>query len=224
MLEVIIAAALLIIVLSMAAQLFLPAVRYMTRQSGRADLERQAMVVCSRVAADAVVATSSTINFHNSNGVDDAMVLGLEPLAGMDVQGNQSWSQQLIAYIWQPATHCLLRRVWQPGGTPALTLQLTPMNPTWPADQTLVDLGRVASVSGDVVLAQNVVEADLTMTATSSPSPQMTATGLSFPLTLHLKLQSPVDATDTFEIRRQFSPRNATNVAPAVSPTPAASP
>jgi hypothetical protein len=213
--ELSIAMGLLAVIGYVALAFIAPTARSFVRTAARAELQQQALVVGNRMAADVARTAACALSYHNSTGPTDPTVLGLVPLADVDAEGKQLWASELVAYVWTPADHRVIRRVWRPGDDPALTgLVLDPQLPTWPPEEALVTLATYPAMRSDVILAGQVSGARITCDGALPPP------NIQMPLRLELHLEQWAQGAEAerFDLVRDICTRNASEL-PVAKPT-----
>lgn len=115
LLETLMAMALLLILLTLLAQVLVPMGRGTRRGATQIELQQLAQVAMDRLAADLSSAPRAGINLvPPTNPASDPTLLSIQPLTTVTSTGGQEWSTTLFLYRHDPVERKLYRRQWPP--------------------------------------------------------------------------------------------------------------
>lgn len=107
--------ALLLILLTLLAQVLVPMGRGTRRGATQIELQQLAQVAMDRLAADLSSAPRAGINLvPPTNPATDPTLLSVQPLTTVTSTGGQEWSTTLALYRYDPVERKLYRRQWPP--------------------------------------------------------------------------------------------------------------
>lgn len=196
LIEVLVAASLLLLVVTLIAQLLVPSLHLSVRGTERSSLQQTGSLAMARLSEDLLTTNLAAVSWADSVAGSPA-VLALQPMDSPSPQGRPAYRNALISYTWLPAATELRREVWNP---PPASWGLVTQAPTRLARVTLMQIPSTTLPYERRILSRDAVLLELS-SAVAPPN-------LSNPLTLKLKL-SRKGAPDTFEVTRVLSLRNA---------------
>lgn len=195
--ELLVTAAVSLLLLGMLAQFLAPTMRATARGNAQGQLHQTGAVAMSLLTDDLQKAPAAGIGYRNSvDMVDDPAVVAIQPLLDVDPDGRPVYATSFTVYFWRPSEHRLYRKQGETAG-----LTLSSAEPTRLDDVQLLALAD--SGAGARVVATEVSEFALT-----SP---VSAPNIGEPLTLILRLSRDVVAgqpPETFQLVRQVYLRN----------------
>jgi prepilin-type N-terminal cleavage/methylation domain-containing protein len=118
--EVLIALALLVLVAALLLQLLIPTFRAASRGAVRIEMEQRALVALSRLASDLEESAPGATAVCGQPG--GPVYVGAFRLAGIDPDGAHMWEREAVVWGWKGPGMPLVRKVWKPGGRPAISL------------------------------------------------------------------------------------------------------
>jgi len=117
--EVLLAAVLLLLLGLVMVQTLVPILRYGGWGYARAELVQATATISSRVVADLQTAPFEAVS-HGSG------VIGIHGIAGVTDKGQPLWSDHLVLYRREEATHSVVRMEWKEGVQPSRPTVLEP--------------------------------------------------------------------------------------------------
>ncbi len=201
LLEVIVAAVLLLLMLTLGLQLLVPSLRLSARGQARADLEQRGVLALARLTDDLLTTTQAAVSWADSQAGSPA-VLALQPMDNPTSNGRQAYQDTLLTYTWTPTTRELRRQVWNP--VPAsLAITLSRQGPLQLNRGKLMQLPTTTGALDDRLISRDVKQITL-----ASP---IHAPNFGNPLTLTLELERKAVSgpPETFQLSRTVSLRNA---------------
>ncbi len=181
--EVLVAASLLVLGLSVLTAVLVPALESSRTGSQLAQLQQQAALIVEWVASD--LAATPPAGFR-AQPIPEGLVLALHPVSDITSSSTLTWSDQAVLYSWDFENRSLLRKRW-PG--------MTTNGPFLPDPAALHTAATTASPE-DRVLSRAVIFFQVTFTG-----------GVNNPLvSLELQLSHPDSPPErTIELRHQRS-------------------
>lgn len=180
--EVLVAAALGLLVLGMTTRLLVPSARYLARGSATANAQRVAAMTIARLQQDLARSSGLGVKLASADGMS---LISIQPTDDVTPDAQLVWQPRVVLYVWHQKQRRLTRG-WR--DLPADT------SLEHPADLDTQSLVQLAGQSTDPVLATGVVDFSLTHAgATLVESPISLRIGLSggYSLTQTLTLRTP---------------------------------
>lgn len=126
LLEVLVAAGLGALALTLVVQLLVPIMRISGRQTNRAELQQTATVVLDKLLDD--VGDSTPASLVVVAPTPDETLLSAHRVVGVESDGSQRWADELVLYSWNKPSGVILRKT-----VPVPSGQVAPWRPN-PAD------------------------------------------------------------------------------------------
>lgn len=116
LIEVLVAATLAILLLSLLHRFLVPVLQTNARVSVLVHLRQQATVSLEHLARDFRATSGSTISYlpRSSSAPDQPVVLALNRVESVTSSGRQLYENRVTLYVWDPVAKTLKREVWPP--------------------------------------------------------------------------------------------------------------
>ncbi|MBI3929146.1 MAG: hypothetical protein HY319_26615 [Armatimonadetes bacterium] len=203
LLELIVAAALAVLLLTMFFWFLVPSMRLSGQQSARVDIQQQTTLAVRKIVADLECSTTDGIGILPTDGAQPSrpVAVGINRLDDVLADGQQSWQNSLAIYYWDRSDHRLYYKEWPPE-PPSLGIPFASSRATKPSPQDLLEI--VNNNNGTRrSLALGVAEFELRHTGVGD--------SIGLPLTVRLVLEREVaqkSETERFEMERTVMVRN----------------
>ncbi|MBI3927350.1 MAG: type II secretion system protein [Armatimonadetes bacterium] len=178
LIEVLVAAALSLMLLGLFWTFLVPAFGYYVRGAARAELQQSALVAGEKVVADLRRSAPGGISIRSA-GTDSPTVLAVHPLETVTADGTQVWSDQLTIYFWWASDGRLWAKKWPPG-PPEAGFSVQSDKPIRVDEATLLEVAQERNGT-ETMLAENVARFEV---VDAAPEP-----GISRPVTLTLEFE-----------------------------------
>lgn len=195
LLEVVVGAALGIMVLTLLVQLLVPSLRLSARAGLQTELQEACYLALHQLSEDLVTTVPAGLAYVNNTTAGGPTVIGLQPVADADDQARLVFAPELLSYSWSPAEGRLRRHRWKP--LPAVVGTLNGNSPTRLTSTQLLQLPSVTSQAFEGrTMAVGVSQFSLALPV-GPPN-------IGCPLTVRLELQRQAasDRVDRFELIR----------------------
>lgn len=180
LLEVLVAAGLGALALTLVVQLLVPIMRISSRETNRAELQQAATVVLDKLLDD--LGDSTPTSLVVVAPTPDETLLCAHRITGVEPNGSQQWSPELVLYAWTKTSGALRRKT-----VPVPPGQAAPWRPN-PAE-----LRNFAADS-------NLPERRLALGVTAFSLGTGPGPGLVLPLSLRLRLERETHGRDLPEV------------------------
>jgi len=205
--EVLVAAALTLLLLTMLFMFLVPSMRASMLGMARAEMQQEAHRAAGRICGDLQLSVSTGVSLTPPSQ-ESPVYVGITRLGGVQSQGGQVfqlWEDSLVVYGWQGEGSPLVRKVWKASTPPALGLALDGSRPLKVPQASLRRVAEEALLPG-VILAKGVeafsVRGAGTGTTPSSP--------LLIRLVLRREAATGRTAPERYEVMRSLTLRNRT--------------
>ncbi len=188
-LELIVTAALGLLLLSVCIQFLIPSLNVTARETARSQMQERASMVLRRLTNDLGTSSAAGITLRNATPAE-AACFTIQPVKSLATNLQNQYEEKLIVYTWDKTSKQVWRRVWPPE-PPSLALTLKPLNPDRVPNSAL---NAFAAAGGTDLLANDVTEL-----AVKSP---LDPPNLGTPLTLSIEcVQKPAAGrNETFRL------------------------
>jgi len=158
LLEVILAAALVLMLGALAVGFLNPSLRALSRGSTRADMQQDAMVALGRLCADLQATATSAVGLLNpeASGPGPVVISLVRVETTAPPTGEAQWETSVIAYVWDRASERVVRRVFATANPVISGMGLSGLSPRRADDATLTRMASMSNPAGDEVLAIGV--------------------------------------------------------------------
>jgi len=157
--EILVAAFLLTLLLSLIFAFLLPTMKAAALGSARAEIQQEALRALDSMGFDLMSSASSGISLCQpaTEPEKGPLYIGILRVVNVDPQGNNIWEQALVVYYWKGAGSPLVRKVWSPASPPSLAIVISPDRPVRVGETDLSKIALDPGLSGQV-LARDVSE------------------------------------------------------------------
>jgi len=155
--EILVAAVLLILLLSLIFAFLTPTMKAAALGSTRAEIQQEALRSLDALSHDLKASASSGISLITPavNPEKGPVYLGVIRVESVGPLGNDIWEQSLIVYFWKGPGSPLIRKVWSSSSPPSLGIILSPSSPSRVEETTLSRIADETGLKGQV-LARDV--------------------------------------------------------------------
>ncbi|GEM_PF-987103 len=161
--ELLVAAVLLILLLSLIFAFLTPTMKAAALGSARAEIQQEALRALDALCYDLLRSASSGISLITpaTDPEKGPLYLGIIRIENVGPLGNSIWAQALIVYSWKGTGSPLIRKVWTSSSLPSLGIILSPGTPARFQQATLSQIAEEPGLKGQV-LARDVSELRIT--------------------------------------------------------------
>lgn len=145
--EVMVAAALGVLVLGLAAGYLVPALRASDRGSSEVEMEQQAVLALSQIERDAGRTTPEGLSLR----AEAPVCLAVNPRDEVEPDGTVVWSDSYIIYSFDKKRGLLIRRQWPPGMPTPTAAEQVRIHPKRLTPARLAQIAAAAPVHYSVV-------------------------------------------------------------------------
>jgi Tfp pilus assembly protein PilV len=157
--ETLVAAGLLLLFLAVAATFMVTLLRAFSRGTTRSELQQQSVIALSRMTADLQSSSVASLTLLNptASAAGQPVAFSLIPIdATTAPEGVVTWKQEVVVYVWQPATGRIVRRVFTNADALGQSARLDPLVPRKISSSLLTTMAATPA-AGEEQLAADVV-------------------------------------------------------------------
>ncbi|MGV8124493.1 MAG: hypothetical protein AB2L14_32495 [Candidatus Xenobiia bacterium LiM19] len=199
--EILVAAVLLILLLSLIFAFLTPTMKAAALGSTRAEIQQEALRALDALCHDLLSSASSGISLitPTTDPEKGPTYLGIIRVENVGPLGNNFWAQSLIVYSWKGTGSPLIRKVWTSSSPPSLGIILPPNCPARFQENTLSKIADEPGLKGQV-LARDVSE----LCITSEGMGSSVSSPLDLSITITRKAATGRNAPESFHLNRSI--------------------
>jgi len=199
--EILVAAVLLILLLSLIFAFLMPTMKAAALGSARAEIQQEALRALDALCHDLLRSASSGISLITpaTDPEKGPMYLGIIRIENVGPRGNNFWAQSLIVYSWKGIGSPLIRKVWTSSSPPSLGIILPPNCPARFQETTLSKIADEPGLKGQV-LARDISE----LCITSEGMGSSVSSPLDLSITITRKAATGRNKPEIFQLNRSI--------------------
>ncbi|MBI3925302.1 MAG: prepilin-type N-terminal cleavage/methylation domain-containing protein [Armatimonadetes bacterium] len=116
--EIILAAALLLVLVTLVFQALIPALHAFSRGSAESEHQQMATVAVERIREDLQRTVTAGLSVLPASGPSDPVALGVVPFRDITPEGSLVWESRVEIHYWLPSEKKLMHKVWTPSPPP----------------------------------------------------------------------------------------------------------
>ncbi|MDQ7821354.1 MAG: type II secretion system protein [Candidatus Eremiobacteraeota bacterium] len=204
-LELLVACAVLVILMSLVIAFLVPGMRISALGAARVEIQQEALRSIQKINTDLDLSVPAGVGLYITGAVpkQGPLYLSVMRLSYVDPQGKQLWEDNLVVYSWKGPGTPLVRKVWTPSSQPALGLTFT--TPSRFLQSQIIQIADEPLLRGQIV-ARDVAELNM---ESSSAAPTVSSP---VKITIKLSREAATGRKDpeVFELSRTIGLRNQT--------------
>lgn len=200
--EVLVAAALTLLLLSMVVNFLIPTMRYSIKGAVTAEIQQEALRAVNRICRDLESSGTAGVSLFSPESGKGPLYLAVIRLSDVLPDGTRAWEESLTVYSWKGPGEPLIQKVWDASCPPEIGATI---GSAAPSRFSLSDLAAIAEEQG---LEGKTLVRDVSYFAITCPDSESVGSPLKMNITISRKAAAGGTHTVNFAISRTINLRN----------------
>ncbi|MHC9538155.1 MAG: hypothetical protein AB9903_01405 [Vulcanimicrobiota bacterium] len=200
--EILVAAALTLLLLSMVVSFLIPTMRYSIKGSVTAEIQQEALRAVNRICRDLESSGTAGVSLFSPESGKGPLYPAIIRLSDVLPDGARAWEDSLTVYSWKGPGEPLIQKVWDASCPPHLEATI---DSAAPSRFSQSDLAAIAEEQG---LPGKTLVRDVSYFAITCPDSETVGSPLKINITINREAAAGGTNTVNFGISRTINLRN----------------